>query len=333
MAGLKRSKRPVWDMNENAARSPRVIDLFCGIGGSGYGLRQAGFDVQGCESNPDAASLYRAHVAPVATADVSVFHPPWRRAEVVFADLPGDVKSMGGGVACDPASRLSVEKGSTAWHAMRIAIQAQSRFIVFVWYARANQTTRQKLTEFVKGAGYHPKMVALSAEDYGVPQFRSRLIVVGCATKLLHQKLKWPHTTHVSPEHSHDAKKPRWRTVADVWPDVPYHSPAPTVTTSEYRSWGRLGMKGGKSKPHRMTEILASSMGAQWPWQNTPPFEELAKIQGLPPHWTWPFGWGKGRVLPMIGRAFPPIVAFHVGTRLFQALKEEGWNFARAPVL
>lgn len=88
----------------NQAKRPRLLDLFCGAGGAGYGYAQAGFDVTGVDTRPqprypfpfiqtDALSVdlvgYDVIHASPPCQHYSVMNGPWQRDH---PDLLGAVR-------------------------------------------------------------------------------------------------------------------------------------------------------------------------------------------------------------------------------------------------
>lgn len=66
----------------------RAIDLFCGAGGSGLALRQAGYQVLGIDVDADAIAVYRAAAGDGIVADVRDLDPNAFSADLLWASPP-----------------------------------------------------------------------------------------------------------------------------------------------------------------------------------------------------------------------------------------------------
>jgi site-specific DNA-cytosine methylase len=291
------------------ARYPLALDLFCGIGGLSFGLRQAGFQVAGLDIDPVAIDHYRRYVGPALVERVEDITITSRRADVVTADLPArNPKDHPWGV--DP---LLLE------HVLRVA--AGARFVVLVWYPRRHDggKAEQHLVSALKVAGWRPKIMTLDAAHYGVPQHRHRVVAVGCATARLFHHFTFPKPT-----------VDEYVTVRAAL-GIPYDAPSPDVRPGEWRS-GWRGMQRGKSRPNRACEIMAEQVGrGRWGQKVALSPEQLAVLQGLPAEWHWPYSMRASTEL--IGRAFPPPMARALGRRLVLALKRDGLVFASTPLV
>lgn len=169
---------------------PTALDLCAGAGGLSLGLQAAGYDVLGVELDPVAAEWHRAHVGPCVTESIATFHPA------------GPVDLVAGGVPCQPYSAAGLRgglddaRGQLFRHLVRIAVEADARAVVLenvvgllTWGRGA---ALRAITEAFEAAGYRTTWTVLDAADFGVPQHRRRLFVVG----LRDGRIQWPQPTH-----------------------------------------------------------------------------------------------------------------------------------------
>ena len=171
----------------------RALDLCAGAGGLSLGLLRAGFDVLGIELDADAIDTHRRHVGPCEAADLRTYHPDEQR------DLTA------GGVPCQPFSAAGLGLGLD-----------DPRYLVpdFLRIAR-EAGSRAVLLENVRGLVLKPKAfravldafeaewlttwTVVDAADFGVPQHRDRLFVVGFKDAAARARFRWPQPTHAPP--------------------------------------------------------------------------------------------------------------------------------------
>lgn len=169
-----------------------VADLFAGCGGGSLGFLQAGFEVIGAvEIDGDAAAAYAANV------DVEPLCRDIR--EVTGSDLlegtglgVGDLTLLFG---CPPCQSFTILRRGAAETAVddlrnslpreysRLVAELRPRHIAFEnvpglvdgrWRHRF-----EELLSDLEGLGYRCSWDVLDAADYGVPQHRRRVVVVG----------------------------------------------------------------------------------------------------------------------------------------------------------
>lgn len=156
------------------------IDLFSGAGGLSLGLHAAGFQgVMAVEIMADAADTYRATfpTAQVLQRDIrAVDFRPWRGVEVVA-----------GGPPCQPFSTGGLQKGRDDGR------DFLPEFVRAVLEVRPRAFIMENVPGLISFGPYLRSVLAplfdlyavsepqvLNAADFGVPQSRRRLIVVGC---------------------------------------------------------------------------------------------------------------------------------------------------------
>ena len=176
-----------------------AISLFSGAGGLDLGVEQAGFQVAAAvEPNNDAADTLEKNlsglVSPVIRGDI--LDVPTREL-MRAAGLRGRERPdlLIGGPPCTPFSksgfwlewkRAGLDPDSSLLQAYtRVLAEAKPRaFLLENVYAltyknKASRPAFRRLLKEIDGAGYRYAWRVLNAADYGVPQLRPRLFVVG----------------------------------------------------------------------------------------------------------------------------------------------------------
>lgn len=275
----------------------RALDCCAGADGLSLGLQRAGFDVRGVELDVAACET---HVALVGPCDnVSLWdYEPGERFELVAGDIPCQSHSTAGkrGGTCDPRGQLYVPF-------LRIAQQAQARAVLIenvrgmlTSPSATHGTALHEVVAAVRAAGFeHAVHNVLNAADYGVPQCRHRLFVVGFRSADDARRFEWPRQTH-SRDGGGLFGLRRWVSVREALglggvsllldqpapsvkanaahegfdPSVPNRrkwgqlqrelsaldQPAPCVTATEYKSANRFGSKGAATGPRRCGDQL-----------------------------------------------------------------------------
>lgn len=154
----------------------KVVDLFAGCGGLSLGFEAAGFVTHGFEMVSSAVQTYRRNLKGLCTE---------ARLEVGFDYPPADV--VIGGPPCQPFSVRGKQQGmKDARDGFPIFIDAVKRLNprLFLFENVRNLMFSHRwyldliLDELGK-LGYAIKFRCLNAVDFGVPQNRERLVVVG----------------------------------------------------------------------------------------------------------------------------------------------------------
>lgn len=160
----------------------RVLDIFCGGGGSSYGARAAGAKVvAGIDLCEVATSTFKFNF-PSATVKTA-------RLESIrlnkFRDEIGDIDVLLASPECTNhtcarGSRpRSEESRETALQTLRFARAFKPRSIVMENVVHMRPWSRyQELLERLGALGYHLREFTFDASAFGVPQKRRRLFVV-----------------------------------------------------------------------------------------------------------------------------------------------------------
>lgn len=169
-----------------ATKRPKVLDLFCGIGGLSLGLQRAGFDaIGGVDNWEDAARTYErnhtghrclvADIASISAEDILQF----------FDVDEVEVGLMAGGPPCQGFStvgkREAADPRNQLWtHYLALVDRIRPPYVMIenvegmVVMDRGDVCSRV-VRELAK-IGYHAKWKLLRSSDYSVPQLRKRVI-------------------------------------------------------------------------------------------------------------------------------------------------------------
>jgi DNA (cytosine-5)-methyltransferase 1 len=327
----------------------RTLDIFAGAGGLSLGLEAAGFEiVAGVEIDPDACETFaKAHPAAEVVCD-NVNRLPFEtwapRVDVVVGGPPCQPWSTGG-------KRLGDADPRDGWPIFLQTLEAirPQAFIaenVAGFGAGARKPHFDALTQRLRGLGYNVMAEVLNAADYGVPQRRLRLLIVGIRGALF--RFPAPHFGAAS-------RKP-WRVAGDVIGSDPFGVPNPSIITYARRPDirpnaydGHVYNGGGRpidlDKP--APTLLASMGGNKTPWVDSlgivPEYhahlmsggaprtgqvpgarritvEEAALLQTFPQgmHFAGP----RSSCYRQIGNAVPPLLARAVGSELLRQFGE-----------
>ncbi len=175
----------------------RAIDLCAGAGGLSLGLQRAGFDVLGVEIDADACATHRANVGPCEQASIVGWHPA----------QPADL--VAGGVPCQPYSiagkraGTESEDGRLYLELIRVAVEADGGAVLLenvegmtTWRDGDGWGVVARIEAAMRTAGFEPRRQVLCAADYGTPQLRYRLFIVGFRDPRALAAWRWPCPTH-----------------------------------------------------------------------------------------------------------------------------------------
>lgn len=200
-------------------RKPRVLDLFCGAGGLSYGLHRSGFDVVGgVESNEIALKTYLANhpsARSIANAhDIRRLTPAnvWDATGLA----PGELDVVAGGPPCQGFSTAGYRKRADDRNALvfefvRLIDELRPMYflmenVVGLLSMRSGSGERvlAELRSAFAGIGYTTSIpgdesdwrrLVLNAADFGVPQRRRRVFVMGARDGLRVPSLPLPSHT------------------------------------------------------------------------------------------------------------------------------------------
>lgn len=197
------------------------LDLFAGAGGLTLGLKTAGIrTTYAVEFEPHRVATFRTHTpdAEVAARDIRALD---------FSPLRGKIDVVYGGPPCQPFSSGGLREGPADDRDMVPHFVAAVRDVRPVAFLMENvpgltspahaEYLRQTMAN-LDSLGYVVVAKVLNAADFGVPQKRRRLFVVGMRDAIF----RFPRETHgPGRRHPHVA-------VGDVLPQTPVGEPNPS---------------------------------------------------------------------------------------------------------
>lgn len=303
------------------------VEICAGAGGQALGLAMAGF----------------VHVALIEYEEnyckvLKENRPEWNVICADIHDIDGylykDVDLLAGGVPCPPFSIAGKQLGRKDERdlfpeAIRLIREIKPRAVMLEnvrgFLDPAFAEYREHIFASINKLGYVTHIKLLNASDYGVPQLRPRVVIIGIRAD---------------------------QYGAFMYPDKKLGA-APTVGEALYDLMAENHWKGAKAWASQANKIAPTLVGgskkhggpdlgpvrARNAWaelgvdgrgiaDKAPTFDfegmprltsrMMARIQGFPD--TWTFGSKKTLACRMIGNAFPPPVAQAVGEKIKECL-------------
>jgi DNA (cytosine-5)-methyltransferase 1 len=198
--------------NPNKRRSPTVIDLFAGCGGLSQGLELAGFrPLMFSELNKDAADTYlanRRHLEIASFGDVKQLTNDFLDAAVSAWKVSGvpEVDLVCGGPPCQGFSGIGIRRtfkldkeeipsNHLFKEMVRVIEKVQPRMFLFEnvkglmtgrWTpdGTKGEIWRDVLAAFQSIEGYEARPALIQAKQFGIPQNRPRVLIVGIRNDL-----------------------------------------------------------------------------------------------------------------------------------------------------
>lgn len=305
------------------------LEICAGAGGQALGLEMAGFShVKLIEYESDYCACLKSNRPnwDVECLDVRKFDgKPFK----------GKIDLLSGGVPCPPFSVAGMQLGKDderdLFPEMLRLVKEISPKCVMIENVRGLldpkfDSYRESIIGTLNQLGYNVHIKLLNASDYGVSQLRPRVIIVGIRTDL--------EDTFLFPEqHKEQAQTvgnllsdlmsengwegvEEWvKTACDIAPTLvggsKKHGGPDLGPTRAKNAWAQLGVDGkgvaNEAPLKGFTGLPKLTM------------RMMARIQGFPDSWN--FGKKKTLGCRMIGNAFPPPVAFAVGSQIYKTLQ------------
>lgn len=305
-----------------------MLEICAGAGGQALGTSRAGFTHVGLvEIEADyCATLLRNR-------------PDWNVINADLREFDGSeyegIDLLAGGVPCPPFSIAGKGLGADDErdmfpYALRLVDDIHPRAVMFE-NVRGLLTSkfddyRKAILAELNRMGYRVWISLLNASDYGVPQLRPRVVIVGLRRDV-QRDFVFPSTDAYGEaptvgETLLDLMEERsWRQ-AKIWADGANRI-APTVVGGSTkhggpdlgpvrakRAWAALGVDG-----KGIADAAPDQDFVGMPRLTT---RMVARIQGFPDEWD--FGKGKTKAYRQIGNAFPPPVAEAVAREIARCL-------------
>ena len=303
------------------------VEICAGAGGQALGLAMAGFvNVALVEYEADYCEVLRKNRPEwnVICADVHDFDGrPYRGVDL-----------LAGGVPCPPFSVAGKQLGQDDDRdlfpeAIRLIQEMKPKAVMLEnvrgFLDPSFEAYRSHIFKSIRDLGYVTHIKLLNASDFGVPQLRPRVVIIGIR--------KDQYGAFSYPEDRPDSAKTVGETLYDLMAENKWTGAkrwaeqadriAPTLVggskkhggpdlgpTRARKAWAELGIDG------RGIADAAPAPGFEGMPRLTS--RMMARIQGFPD--TWTFGSRKTVACRMIGNAFPPPVAKAVGEQIKECL-------------
>jgi DNA (cytosine-5)-methyltransferase 1 len=211
-----------------------AVSLFSGCGGLDLGLRSAGFDVRVClEMSADACASLAANKLGHHVIHDRIEHVSSERLLDAAQVQPGELDLLAGGPPCPPYSKsrfyrkekpraLDDPTSDTLINYLRVLRDLHPRaFLIENVAGMAFKVHAEALNLILQTAeelGYTVTYRVVNAANYGIPQMRERLLIVGVRSGC---KFQFPEETHGEPakQLSLVGKLP-WVTTGEVLNDL-----------------------------------------------------------------------------------------------------------------
>lgn len=161
-----------------------AVDLFCGVGGLTYGLRQTGIDVRlGVDVDPSCEYPYVANnEASFSLKSVEDMDGLTLRTAL----QGGSYRLLAGCAPCQPFSTYSLGRDHTSdsrWfllnHFARLVTETNPDFVTMENVPRLkDQTVFSSFVTQLESLAFHVSYQVVNCADYGVPQDRKRLVLL-----------------------------------------------------------------------------------------------------------------------------------------------------------
>jgi len=323
--------------NEDARRWT-ALSLFAGAGGLDLGFR-GGFTflgksyprtsfwvIKAYDIDPKAVETYNFNLEPVCEVkDVTTLDlDELPKADVILGGFPCQDFSVAG-----KRRGISVRRGNL-YKALVSAVEAVRPKVFLAENVKGLLTANGGLAVQVitndlanAGPGYRVYMGLLNAADFGVPQRRERVFIVG-VRKDLEGEFRFPRPTHAPPSIADGATLLPWVTAKDALADLEDEERLRSMPNWE---WSKAKKNRGQgNRPIRPDEpsptIRAEHQGNIEFHYRLPrrlSVREAARLQGFPDNFI--FQASMSEAYRLVGNAVPPVLAWHVARSIAEFLR------------
>ncbi len=199
----------------------KVVSLFSGVGGLDLGFINAGHEIIWANDNyADAVETYKKnigkHILLKNIEDVSIDEIP--NHDILIGGFPCQGFSVANmkRTESDARNKLYLEF-------LRVLINKRPKFFVAENVKGILSLSKGKVFEMIledfSSAGYNVKYKVLNAANYGVPQKRQRVIIIGIR-KNIAQNISHPEPTHSENDFTFYNTKP-WVSIGEALKNIP----------------------------------------------------------------------------------------------------------------
>ena len=304
------------------------VEICAGAGGQAIGLDAAGFEhIALVEYEPDYCQVLKNN------------RPDWNVICADVHDFDGHpyagIDLLAGGVPCPPFSKASKQLGKDDERdlfpeAIRLVREIHPKAVMLEnvrgFLDPKFDEYRAHISRNIEKIGYNVQIKLLQSCDYGVPQLRPRVVIIGIR-KDIHTKFTYPAANNtVAPTVGETLKnlmgKHGWHGLNEWVQGANKIAPTLVGGSKKHggpdlgpvrarRAWAELGVDGkGVANDAPLADFKGMPRLTK---------EMLALLQGFPAEWS--FGSKKTAACRMIGNAFPPPVAQAVGLEIKRCLE------------
>jgi DNA (cytosine-5)-methyltransferase 1 len=340
----------------DSVRLLKAISLFTGVGGLDFGFEAAGIDTSvAVEIDPTACQALRSNRRwPVICEDIHRL----TAAQILDAAglSKGEADVLIGGPPCQPfsksgywvrgdAKRLDDPRATTLEAYLHVLEKTQPRaFFLENVHGLAYRGKDEGLAQIIRGieavnarcgTSYQPAVAVLNAAEFGVPQHRQRVFIIGGRDGT---PFHFPSATHGSSDVGIEDDREPFRTTWDALGDLPvllndsalkasgkWADLLPTIPEGENYLWhtnrgGGLPLFGwrtrywnfllkiAKNRPSWTIQAQPGSATGPFHWSNRKLSTiELARLQTFPQGLNLPFS--RNEVQRLLGNAVPSLIA------------------------
>jgi DNA (cytosine-5)-methyltransferase 1 len=319
---------------------PTVVSLFAGCGGLDLGFKHAGYEILWANDfNPDAGKTYtknfgpHMHVGPIQEVDFSSVP----KADIITGGFPCQDFSMiwkrGG---------LETERGNLYRYFVKAVAEVKPKIFVAenvkgLMTANGGKAMAQIMSDFAE-LGYRVRADLYNFAEYGAPQLRERVLIVGVREDLDYVFEK-PLPTNTADNYVTAGQalkgvekvpfnnekiniKPRTEQILSLIPEGKNFSAIPSDSPFYVKGMiSHVYRRLDRNKPS--TTIIAGGGGGTWGYHFEYPRpltnRERARLFGYPDDFI--FEGSVTEVRRQIGNSVPPVAAEKVAKHLLTAFK------------
>lgn len=182
----------VIDFKMNPNKEFTAVDLFSGCGGLSLGLKRAGFIVKAAvEIDSSAAQTYRSNHKETVLIQSDIRNVTGKKIREAAGLAAGKLDLLAGCPPCQGFSRIRRQgeqdpRNDLLFEFLRIVKALNPKVVLLENVPGMIEDSRFFLfVERLESYGYYCKWGVLDAADFGVPQRRKRLIVIGSRVRLV----------------------------------------------------------------------------------------------------------------------------------------------------
>ncbi|MDL2143856.1 DNA cytosine methyltransferase [Flavobacterium tructae] len=300
-----------------------VVSLFSGAGGLDLGFIEAGHNIIWANDNySDAVKTYQNNIG---------YHIKCEDISKISLDEVPEHDILIGGFPCQGFSIANSKRGvedernKLYLELLRILINKQPKFFVAenvkgILSLDKGEVFKMIIQDF-ENAGYRVVSKVLNAADYGVPQRRERVIILGVRNDIDYS-LQHPYPSH-SENKNNESNLNDWITVGDALKDIPEPETNHNLHNHTYSKFklkfnGYMGnRKIDENKPSPTVTARGDDKGGVVVLHHPKNHRrmsarELALIQSFPINFK--FEGTNSSVYRQIGNAVPPKLAFAIAS-------------------